>query len=167
MISEKAASDLGVGSATRSRSPTPGARVRLHRGDGRCGSSGLHPDPFRTFAYMDPSVARAHRFPGIANQVSITPEPGCTRTGSRERSFGSQRSHRSNRRPRRPQFVRERLDDFIGVLRLIEGFALALALLIAFNSSAISLDERRRENATMLAFGVTTRRAVLLAVARA
>ena len=27
------------------------------------------------------------------------------------------------------QFVRERLDDFIGVLRVIEGFALALALL--------------------------------------
>lgn len=62
------------------------------------------------------------------------------------------------------KFVRDRLGDFVGVLRLIEGFALALALLIAFNSSAIGIDERRRENATMLAFGVTPARAIVLAV---
>jgi putative ABC transport system permease protein len=51
------------------------------------------------------------------------------------------------------------------VLRLIEGFALALALLIAFNSSAIGIDERRRENATMLAFGVSGGRTMSVAVA--
>jgi len=39
-----------------------------------------------------------------------------------------------------------------------------LALLIAFNSSAIGIEERRRENATMLAFGVPTNRAVALAI---
>ena len=42
---------------------------------------------------------------------------------------------------------------------------MALALLIAFNSSAIGIDERRRENATMLAFGITNVRTVVLAVA--
>lgn len=63
------------------------------------------------------------------------------------------------------ELIRERLDDFLGVLRVIEVFALALALLIAFNSSAISVDEQRRENATMLAFGVTTARTMALAVA--
>jgi putative ABC transport system permease protein len=61
--------------------------------------------------------------------------------------------------------VRERLDDFIGVLRVIEGFALALVLLIAFNSSSIGIDERRRENATMIAFGISDGEAVGLAVA--
>ena len=42
--------------------------------------------------------------------------------------------------------------------------ALALALLIAFNSTSISTDERARENATMLAFGVPVRGAIGLAI---
>ena len=50
------------------------------------------------------------------------------------------------------------------MIRLTVGFALALALLIAFNSTSISTDERARENATMLAFGVPVRGAVGLAV---
>lgn len=36
--------------------------------------------------------------------------------------------------------------------------ALLLALLVAFNSASIATDERAREHATMLAFGVPVRR---------
>jgi putative ABC transport system permease protein len=42
-----------------------------------------------------------------------------------------------------------------------------LALLIAFNSTRISVEERRREHATMLAFGVPVRRVVGTVVAEA
>lgn len=37
---------------------------------------------------------------------------------------------------------------------MLEGAALLLAGLIAFNSAAINVDERRREHATMFAFGL-------------
>ena len=44
--------------------------------------------------------------------------------------------------------------QFVGFLAIAAGAVLMLAVLIAFNSARISVDERRRENATMLAFGV-------------
>ncbi len=165
VISEEAASDLGVGVGDRITISYPrrqdsgytdaSARVRV---------SGLHPDPFRTFAYMGPSLAALAGLPDAANKVSVTPEPGVSEGQIARALFHVPAVSSVERASTTTQFVRERVDDFIGVLRVIEGFALALALLIAFNSSAISIDERRRENATMLAFGVTGTRAMMLAV---
>ena len=165
VISEKAASDLGVGVGDRITVSYPRrqgsgytearARVRV---------SGLHPDPFRTFAYMDPSVAAIAGLSGAANQVSATPEPGAPEGQIARALFRVPAVALVQRATATTRFVRERLDDFIGVLRVIEGFALALTLLIAFNSSAIGIDERRRENATMLAFGATGTKAMMLAV---
>ncbi|MFN8218454.1 MAG: FtsX-like permease family protein [Solirubrobacterales bacterium] len=165
LISEKAAEDLGVGVGDAITIAYPrrsgdayteaSARVRV---------SGLHPDPFRNFAYMDPSVAALAGLPGIANQVSATPEPGVSEDRIARSLFGNPAVASVERATATTEFVRERLGDFVGVLRLIEGFALALAVLIAFNSSAIGIDERRRENATMLAYGVTTRKTIALAV---
>ena len=56
------------------------------------------------------------------------------------------------------------MDDFLGIIRITELFALLLALLIAFNSTSINVDERARENATMMAFGVRPREAVGLSM---
>jgi putative ABC transport system permease protein len=166
VIAEKAASDLGVGVGDTIALDYP-----RRQGDGYAEASasvrvsGLHPDPFRIFAYMDPSVAALAGLPETANQVSATPEPGTSDNRIARTLFQVPAVAAVDRATATTEFVRDRLEDFVGVLRLIEGFALALALLIAFNSSAIGIDERRRENATMLAFGVTTRRAVALAVA--
>lgn len=166
VIAEKAAQDLGasVGDQISVRLPSLGG--------GRSGVTkvsltvvGLHPDPFRTYAYMDRGVAAAAGFGGRANQVAITPAPGVSSERVARSLFGDPAVASVEEATATTQFVRERLDDFVGVLRLIEGFALALALLIAFNSSSISIDERRRENATMLAFGVPAARAMRLAVA--
>ncbi len=166
LISEKAASDLGVDVGEEIAMAYPRrqaggyaettARVRV---------SGLHPDPFRNFAYMDPSIAALTGLRGAANQVSATPEPGVGGEQIARALFAEPAVASVERATATTELVRDRLGDFIGVLRLIEGFALALAILIAFNSSAIGIDERRRENATMLAFGITTGRTVALAVA--
>jgi putative ABC transport system permease protein len=51
--------------------------------------------------------------------------------------------------------------DILGVVALV---ALILALLVAYNSATISQDERRREVATMLAFGMPIRRVLAAAV---
>lgn len=165
VISEKAAEDLGVGvgdSVTLGFPQRQGGRLVERRAE--VVVTGLHPDPFRTFAYMDRSLAVAAGFGGIANQVTLTPRPGFSENRIARSLFRSSAVASVEQATATTKFVRERIDDFIGVLQLIEGFALALALLIAFNSSSISIDERRRENATMLAFGVTSGRTLWLAV---
>jgi putative ABC transport system permease protein len=113
---------------------------------------------------MDRSVAGLAGLSRTANQVSATPKPGVSESRIARELFRKPSVASVEQATATTRFVRDRLGDFVGVLRLIEGFALALALLIAFNSSAIGIDERRRENATMIAFGVTTARAISLAV---
>ena len=56
------------------------------------------------------------------------------------------------------------MDEFVGILQVIVWAVLLLAVLIAFNSSSISADERAREHATMFAFGLPTRTVLWLAV---
>jgi putative ABC transport system permease protein len=59
------------------------------------------------------------------------------------------------------------MEQFGAVLQIGWIFALALALLMAFNAATINVDERRREHATMFAFGVTPRVVLLVQVAEA
>ncbi|HEU5062213.1 MAG TPA: ABC transporter permease [Solirubrobacterales bacterium] len=165
VISEKAADDLGVGVGGEIEIAYPrrrGSGYAEERAEVRV--SGLHPDPFRTFAYADSSLAAVAGLAGAANQVSLTPRPGVSRDQIARALFRVPVVASVERATTTSELIRERLDDFLGVLRIIEAFALALALLIAFNSSAISIDEQRRENATMLAFGLTTARTMALAV---
>jgi putative ABC transport system permease protein len=56
--------------------------------------------------------------------------------------------------------MRDLVAQFTDVLGVVALVALALALLVAYNSATISQDERRREVATMLAFGLPTRRVI-------
>lgn len=165
VISEKAAADLGVSVGDRVTVHLPKLRgARFREAAVSLPVAGLHPDPFRTFAYMDRSAAAAAGFGGRANQIALTPRPGVPSERIARALFGDPAVASVEEATATTRFVRERIDDFVGVLRLIEGFALALALLIAFNSSSIGVDERRRENATMLAFGVPAARAMRLAV---
>jgi putative ABC transport system permease protein len=63
--------------------------------------------------------------------------------------------------------VREEINSFVGALRVAEIVVLALALLIAFNSASITVDERTREEATMFAFGYPVRSMMALLTAEA
>jgi putative ABC transport system permease protein len=100
----------------------------------------------------------------VANELSVAPEGGVSTDEISRRLFDLPGVASVEAATATSEFVRDRLDDFIGVLRLTVGFALALALLIAFNSTSISADERARENATMLAFGIPARSVIGLAV---
>lgn len=165
VLSEKAAEDLGVSPGEEITLGVPTRRAgRFEEAEVPVLVTGLHPDPFRTFAYMDRSSAAAVGLGGRTNQIAVTPQPGVSAEQIGRALFDAEAVASVEEATATTQFVRKRLDDFIGVLQLIEGFALALALLIAFNSSSISIDERRRENATMLAFGVTPGRATRLAI---
>jgi putative ABC transport system permease protein len=60
--------------------------------------------------------------------------------------------------------VRDSVDEFTGILRVLEAFMLLLALLIAYNATSINADERRRERATLFAFGLPVHRVLLLEI---
>ena len=60
--------------------------------------------------------------------------------------------------------VRTYLDDFLAILRITQLVTLLLAILIAVNTTSIATEERRREHATMLAFGVPPTRTLRLAI---
>jgi hypothetical protein len=51
----------------------------------------------------------------------------------------------------RGRAIRDFLDEFVLVPRVVEGAMLLMALLIAFNAASINMDERAREHATMFA----------------
>jgi putative ABC transport system permease protein len=60
--------------------------------------------------------------------------------------------------------IRDLLNEFVVVLRVVEVAMLLIGLLIAFNSASIGIDERRREHATMFAFGIPVGTVMRLAV---
>jgi putative ABC transport system permease protein len=53
--------------------------------------------------------------------------------------------------------LRDLIDQFGGIFRVVEWFVALLALLVAFNAASINVDERAREHATMFAFGLRVR----------
>ncbi len=166
VISEKAAGDLGVDVGDDVtvtypvRSPDGGYREQR----APLTVAGLDPDPFRNFAFVDRRLLGPAGLGDVVNEVAVTPRPGVDAEEISRELFDRPGIASVEAATATAEFVRDRLDDFVGVLQLTVMFALALALLIAFNSASISADERARENATMLAFGTSVRRTVLLAV---
>jgi putative ABC transport system permease protein len=111
-------------------------------------------------------VGQAGRFglEAMANRVHVVPATGASRDDVQRALFESPGVLSVEAVTANTEVMRDRMDEFVGVLRVIEAFALALALLMAFNSSSISADERAREHATLFAFGVPVSTAVRLAV---
>ncbi|HEU4980842.1 MAG TPA: FtsX-like permease family protein, partial [Solirubrobacterales bacterium] len=166
LISEEAAGDLGVGVGDEVAVTYPrriGPRT-FGEAEARIRVVGLHPDPFRIFAYMDESQAGRMGLAGEVNQMDVAPEAGSSEQEIKRNLFGVPIVAGVERATASTEFVRKRMDDFLGIIRVTELFALLLALLIAFNSTSISVDERSRENATMIAFGVRSREAVGLSI---
>ncbi|MFE6506080.1 ABC transporter permease [Nocardioides sp. NPDC057767] len=163
VLSEKAADDLEVapGDVLAVRHPVPeaaGPRIVTSQIPVRA----LHPDPWRTFAYLDAQGAARFGLTGVVNQIVVVPAgdadqvtrnlfrlPGVTAVEPAS-SFA--------------EVLDSALGQFTGILSVIEVATLLLAMLIAFNSASISADERTREHATMYAFGVPTRLVMVMAI---
>jgi putative ABC transport system permease protein len=165
VIAEKAADDLGVtvGDTITVTHPQRTGRGQVTQARSEVPVVGTHPNPFRSFAYLSSGMAGRWGLRGMSNELAVAPRPGSG--GEIERAlFQLPAVAGVERATATTDFVRERMDDFVGVLRFTEIFALILTLLIAFNSTSISADERSRETATMLAFGVPAGETVVLSV---
>ena len=156
MLAEPAAQDLGVGVGDTVRLThqvrtgpaafrTQTTRVRV---------AGVHASPFRTSAYMDRSQARLLGLAGATNVVQVTPAPAFSQDQVERALFSSAGVASVRSVTASTDLFRDRMDEFLGVLRVAELLTLLLAVLIAFNSTSINADERAREQATMTAFGV-------------
>lgn len=119
-----------------------------------------HPGPLRPVAYLDLDEAAALGLAGLANTVQLGPAEGASGTTLRTAVFAVPGVAAVEGVGDTSRLFRDALDEFTSIFRLVQAVALALAILIAFNSAGIAVDERARDHATMFAFGLPLRTVV-------
>src|SRR5499425_379386 len=146
VLSGKAAADLGVSAGGLATVSSP---VRV---------AGISPSPMRAFAYLTPATAAPlFGLAGMTNLLTVLPSPGHS-TADVQRALLTVRHVASAQSVRAvTDGLRSSLDQFTGILNVAAAVALLLVFLIAFNTASIGTDERAREHATMMAFGLPVR----------
>lgn len=166
ILARKAATDLGVapGDAVTVRHP-------LRREDGsfalvesRLTVSAIHANPLRAFAYLDLGQSGRFGLAGATNILDAYPAGGASPADLQRDVFTLEGVTLSQAVGRISEGFDAALEQFTGFLFIAAAAVLALALLIAFNASRISVEERRREHATMRAFGLPVRAIMSVAV---
>ena len=168
ILAEKAAADLQVepGDTLILRHPllTPNGTTMAET---EFVVAALHPSPVRSFAYLDRSWADSFGLSGFANGFQILPAPGFDRADVQRAMFAIPGVAAAQPVSRIGESFDEALAQVIGFLYVTEIAVFLLAVLIAFNSTRITIEERRRDNATMLAFGLRPRTVIGLAIREA
>ncbi len=158
ILADKAASDLGVGVGdtimVRHLALVDGG-IALALNE--IAVSGIHPAPLRSLAYFDTGFAQRFGLGGFANSAQVVPGPGADRDSLQRAVFDLTGVASALPVARVGEIFDQTIEEFIGVLYIAVAAVVLLALLIAFNSSRIALEERRREHATMMAFGIPVR----------
>jgi putative ABC transport system permease protein len=166
VLSRKAADDLGVeaGDTVSFRHPLrEGLGYRWVDSDVLV--AGIHPHPYRFVAYLDQRHATMFDLEGIVNLVDVVPERGLEPDELRRPLFELDGVGSVVPVATSIEVVRDTIGRFVDVLSIVQWAVLLLAVLIAFNSSAIGADERAREHATMFAFGLPPRTVLGLTIA--
>jgi putative ABC transport system permease protein len=159
IISAEAASDLRVGpgdTVTLEHPARQGAGFELVRTTLHVAA--VHPSPYRFAAYLDRSQLSMFGVPDVVNQLYILPAAGSTPQDVQRALFGRPAVASAQPVSASSKVVKDSLNDFVGIFRVLQLFILLLALLIAYNAASINTDERSREHATLFAFGLPLRR---------
>jgi len=166
LISRKAAADLsvGVGDTVTLGHPVRTGVLSFSLAQTEVEVLGIHRHPYRFALYMDDSQAEMMGLAGMVNQVSVTPAEGRTIDDVKRELFGVEAVSSVQPALVAADTLRGIFSDFVGVFRAIEFVVFLLALVIAFNSASLNLDERARDHATMFAFGVRVRTALRMAM---
>lgn len=166
LLSEEAAHDLavGVGDTITLRHPRRSTASAVGIVDTPLVVTGLHPNPMRFIAFLDESRADIMGLSGLVNTLTVLPAVGVDPDAVIRALFGKPGVATVQAALATTDAVQDRINDFGGILQVGLGSMLVLALLIAFNSAGISGEERRREQATMMAFGVPVRGVLRVAV---
>lgn len=166
VISKKAADDLGVGvgDAVTLRHP-----LRVGTGfrfaDTELPVTAIHTSPYRFVAYMDLDDEKIMGLDNIVNTMKVLPRPGVSMSELQQRIAALPGVASALPASSLSRTMRDLL-SVVGNLFIILQIVIAgLAFLVAFNASNIGAEERSREHATMLAFGVKVRRVAFMSFA--
>ena len=165
VLSETAAEDLGVGvgdTVTLRHPRRQGVGYRWVESE--LPVIALHPNPYRFVAYLDDEWASLFALDGITNTIRVAPAAGTSVEDVQRALFGQAGVASVQPVSQLADSVRDQIDEVLGIFNIIQAAVLLMALLIAFNSTSINMDERARENATLFAFGLPVHRVVLVAV---
>jgi putative ABC transport system permease protein len=166
VIAEEAARDLGVrvGDTVLLEHPTSDGQGKVQLVETPVLVSGVHPSPFRFAAYLDRSQLPGLGLPDVVNQLYVLPASGASAQDVQRALFGQPGIASTQPITTASKVIRETMDEFVAVFRVLELFILFLALLMAYNAATINADERRRGHATLFAFGLPLRRVVRMDV---
>ncbi len=167
VIAEKAAADLGVAAgdviAVRHPAKTSSGLLGLELVESDLVVSGIHPNPLRSFAFVDDDQANVFGLDGSTNFLHAYPSAdGVTRVEMQRALFSADHVASTQAVARISEAFDEAMETFVGFLVITSGAVLVLALLIAFNASRITVEERRRDHATMRAFGLPVRSVMIV-----
>jgi putative ABC transport system permease protein len=166
VLTEKAADDLGIGAGdtVTLRHPRRTGMTSYRYVRSTVQVTGLSPLPTRSMAFMDPSDLSIMGLEGLTNTLTVNPTRD-TSIAELERSLFGQEGVASVQPVRDyTGTIRKEIDRYLGILTVVELAVLLLALLIGFNAASINSDERKRDHATMFAFGLPTRTVLRMAV---
>ena len=113
---------------------------------------------------MDNSHLDLLNVPDVTNRITAVAVPGAEIIEVKEELFPVSGVVSVSTVAEEANLTEELLNQFISVMRLMQTVPLLLAILIAYNTANIAMDERRREHATMAAFGVPYRTVLRMAV---
>ena len=126
--------------------------------------AGVHPSPYRFGVYLDRSQLAVFGADGLANAAYLLPSAGTTPDDVQRALFALPAVASVQPVSMSSTVLRNSMDSFTSVFRVLEGFILLLALLIAYNATSINADERARERATLFAFGLPVRRVMAIEI---
>ena len=159
LLARKAADDLGVdvGDDVTLRHPVRDDQGGFSFSESQFPVSGIHGNPIRNFVFGD--LAQADRFglEGLSNVVYAYPTDAAERADLQYDIFELDGVTSSQAVARVSEVFDEALEQFVGFLVVAAVAVLILALLIAFNATRITVEERQREHATMRAYGLPVR----------
>ena len=166
LISEGAAQDLNVsvGDTFALEHPRRNSLLAYDIARTEVQVTGLHADPWRTFVFMDYSQTGLLGLEGMTNLLHVLPDQAATPLAAKNALFESPHVASVVAARDTVASLQKVLDEVIRFLSGVELAVLALAFLIAFNSTTINLSERAREIATMFAFGVPPRTVTRMAM---
>ncbi len=159
VIARGAANKLGVGpgDVVTLRHPAITDRGMFSLGISELRVAGVHAHPMRIGVYMDFEHGEQIGIGRVANIVQAQPAAGVTVGELKKEVFGLPGVGSVQKATASSDVFRDQFAQYTSILAFILAAVVLLALLIAYNTASINMDERRRETATMFAYGLPVR----------
>lgn len=166
LITEKAARDLGVevGDRLRLHHPYRESRHAWRVTETAVEVMGIHPDILRMAVYMDIKDAAIMNLDGVVNGLQVNPGSGVDVQELQQAIIRTEGVASVRQVAATLDAIKDFIDEYVGVFRVIQFIVLLMAFLVAFNTTRSNVEERRRDLATMFAFGTRVRTAIRMAM---